>query len=195
MKIEKEISPIMTEIFEIELSEDSKQVAVYIAGYIAGYVAKKMEKHIQCHVCNNKIISNDNDVENDEYLKTLSLGGLIVPCATFKDFVCQAFSILELISPITEQVTEKNSVASASNTVLMNLKYGSANFSCEQHFKKSKLMSVWTIINIFYNNKQNITNEGVREEQIRNFKKRQLEKRQLDSHIKVIIYWIFSYYA
>ena len=46
MKIEKEISPIMTEIFETELSEDSKQVAVYIAGYIAGYVAKKMEKHL-----------------------------------------------------------------------------------------------------------------------------------------------------
>ena len=38
-------------------------------------------------------------------------GGLIVPCTTLKDFVCQAFSILELISPIIEQVTENNSVA------------------------------------------------------------------------------------
>ena len=88
----------------MKLSEDSKQVAVYIAGY----VAKKIKKLLKCHVCNNKIISNDNNVKNDEYLKTLSRGGLIVPSAAFKDFVCQTFSILELISPIIEQVTERN---------------------------------------------------------------------------------------
>ena len=159
MKIEKEMSPIMTQISEIELSEDSEQVTVYIPRY----VVRKIKKHLKCHVCNNKIISNDNDVENDEYLKTLSWGGLIVPFTTFKDFVCQTFSMLELISPIIEQVTENNSVAAVSNTVLMKLEYGSADFSCEQYFKKSKSISVRTIINIFYCNKQKITNEGVRE--------------------------------
>ena len=116
---------------------------------IAGYVAKKIKKHLKCHFCNNKIISNDNNVENDKYLKTLSLGGLIVPCTTFKYFVCQTFSILELISPTIEQVTENNSVAAVPNTVLMKLKYLSADFSCEQHFKKSKPMSIRAIINIF----------------------------------------------
>ena len=122
----------MTEIFETELIESSKQVAVYLAGY----VAKKIKKHLKCHVCNNKIISNDNNVENDEYFKTLSRGGLIVPCTTFKDFVCQRFSILELISPIIEQVTktENNSVAAVSYTVLIESEYRSADFSCEQHF-------------------------------------------------------------
>ena len=69
LKIEKELSPIMKEIFEIELSEDSKQVAAYIAGY----VDRKIKK---CHVCKNKIISNDNNVEYDKYLKTLFRGGL-----------------------------------------------------------------------------------------------------------------------
>ena len=38
-------------------------------------------------------------------------------------------------------------------------------------------MLVRAIINISYNNKQKITNEGMREEQIRDFKERQLEKR------------------
>ena len=65
----------MTDIFETELSQDSKQVAVCIADC----VVKKIKKHLKCHVCNNKIISNDNIVENDEYLKTLSRGGFIVP--------------------------------------------------------------------------------------------------------------------
>ena len=55
MKIEKEISPIMKETFEIEFSEDSKQGEVYIPGYIA----KKIKKHLKYHLCNNKIISND----------------------------------------------------------------------------------------------------------------------------------------
>ena len=81
------------------------------------------------------------------------------------------------ISPIIEQVTENNSVAAVSNIVLMKLEYLLANFTCEQHFKNSESVSVRTIINIFYNNKQEITNKGVREEQIRDFKKRQLEKR------------------
>ena len=152
MKIEKEISTIMTEIFEIELSEDNKQVAVYIAGY----VAKKIKKLLTCHVCNNKVISNDNDIENDKYLKTLSRGGLVVP----------SISMLELVSPIIEQVTEKNSVAFVSNTVLTKLEYRTADFSCEQHFKKSTSISVWIIINIIYNKKQKITNGGVRKEQI-----------------------------
>ena len=74
MSVEKEIIS-MTDIFETELSQDSKQVAVYIADC----VVKKIKKHLKCHVCNNKIISNDNIVENDEYLKTLSRGGFIVP--------------------------------------------------------------------------------------------------------------------
>ena len=79
----------MTGIFETELSEDNKQVAVYIPDY----VAKLVKKRLKCHVCNNKIVSNDNNVENDKYFKTLSRREHIVPCTTFKDFVCQTFNI------------------------------------------------------------------------------------------------------
>ena len=64
-----------------------------------------------------------------------------------------------------------------SNTVVIKLECGFADFSCQQHFKKSRSMSVRTVINIFCNNKHKITNEGVPEEQNRDFKKRQLEKR------------------
>ena len=74
-----------------------------------------------------------------------------------------------------EQVTESNSVAAVSNTFMIKLEYGSADFSSEQLFKKSKSMSVQTIINIVYK-KHKITNKGVRGKQIRDFKKRQLEK-------------------
>ena len=64
-----------------------------------------------------------------------------------------------------------------SNTVLMKLYYGPADFYCGQHFKKSKSVPLRTIISIFNNNKQKITNQDVREEQIRDFKKGQLKKR------------------
>ena len=58
----------------------------------------------------------------------------------------------------------------------MKLEYKFSNFSCEQFFEKIKSMSIRTIINIFYNNKQKLTNEGVSEEQIRDFKNQQLKK-------------------
>ena len=84
LKIEKEISTIMTEIFKTELSEDSKQVAVYIASY----VPKKIKKHLKCIVCNNKIITNDHDIKNEKYFKAVSRSGLIVTYITFEDVVC-----------------------------------------------------------------------------------------------------------
>ena len=52
LKIEKETSLIMTEIFDTELSQDKKEVAEYIEGY----VARKVKKYFKCYVCNNKII-------------------------------------------------------------------------------------------------------------------------------------------
>ena len=52
LKIEKETSLIMTEIFDTELSQDKKEVAECIEGY----VARKVKKYLKCYVCNNKII-------------------------------------------------------------------------------------------------------------------------------------------
>ena len=52
LKIEKETSLIMTEIFDTELSQDKKEVAEYIEGY----VTRKVKKYLKCYVCNNKII-------------------------------------------------------------------------------------------------------------------------------------------
>ena len=52
LKIEKETSLIMTEIFDTELSQDKKEVAEYIEDY----VARKVKKYLKCYVCNNKII-------------------------------------------------------------------------------------------------------------------------------------------
>ena len=56
-------------------------------------------------------------------MKTLLHRGLVVLRVTFKDFVCETFTILELISQIIEQVAENNSVAAVSNMDLMELEY------------------------------------------------------------------------
>ena len=61
-------------------------------------------------------------------------------------------------------------------------------FLVNNFLKESKSMTARTIINIFYNNEQKITNERGCEEQIWGFKEQQLEKQQLDSHKKLIIY-------
>ena len=74
-----------------------------------------------------------------------------------------------------------------SNTVLMKLEYGSADFSCEQLFKREQINDRTDNHKHILQHRK-ITNESGCEEQIWGFKERQLEKQQLDSHKKLIIY-------
>ena len=55
-------------------------------------------------------------------MKTLPRRGLIVLRTTFKDFVCETFTILDFISQIIEQVAKNNSVAAVSNTDLIGIR-------------------------------------------------------------------------
>ena len=55
-------------------------------------------------------------------MKTLPRRGLIVLRTTFKDFVCETFTILDFISQIIEQVAKNNSVAAVSNTDLNGIR-------------------------------------------------------------------------
>ena len=94
--IMQDITLLSTEMLECQLSEDSMEVAVTIAGY----VAKKLKKRFGCQICDQKMVSIDQDVLNNEYLKILSRGGLICPSQPLSDFICYLISILDIILPI-----------------------------------------------------------------------------------------------
>ena len=69
--IMQNITLLSTEMLECQLSEDGMEVAVTIAGY----VARKLKKRFGCQICDQKMVSIDQDVLNNEYLKILSRGG------------------------------------------------------------------------------------------------------------------------
>ena len=53
-RIEEKLSKISTELLEVELMDDSKEVAVTISGYIA----KKLSKRSKCRACPSKMIGH-----------------------------------------------------------------------------------------------------------------------------------------
>ena len=81
---------LSTDIYESELTEDSKQVAVSVAGYIA----KSLSKSSKCKQCKQKLIAKQIYIDRDDYLRLLLRDGLIQgsyrhPSTIFLDQMCK----------------------------------------------------------------------------------------------------------
>ena len=167
--IMRDIALLSSEILECQLSEDSMEVGVTIAGYIA----KKLKKRFKFLSCGQKMVSTDQDVLNNEYLKILSRGGLIGPSQSLSDFTCHLFSILDIVSPILiKHCSYSLSIKSFAEQIL-KIYYSSVDFTCEKHQEWGIKYVSRIVINIFYNNLQKETTDSVRKDQVKEFKKRQ----------------------
>ena len=169
----KEIEKMATEIFEIELHNDTKEVAVMVAGYIA----KKLKEKIQCTVCETKFVANETTIDFDEYLKILSRGGLTCPSPFLRDFVFQLFGTLDFIIDILERFAQNKTVRNVAERVLENLIDAYPNYACQNHEIVARKITIRTVVNIFFNNLQKQLTDSIRKEQIVDFKKRQRKKQ------------------
>ena len=156
-KVKGEISNLSTELLEIEISDDTREVALMIAGYIA----KKLSKRKICTACKAKMIADETSIKYDKYLRTLSRGGLICPSPPLRDFVFQSFGTLDYISQIIHNITQNVSVRSVAEEVLSDLQTNCINFTCIQHEQWGKTFTIRTVVNIFYNNKKKKINDSV----------------------------------
>ena len=116
-------------LLEIEISDDTREVALMIAGYIA----KKFSKRKVCAICKVKKIADETIIKSDEYLRTLPRGGLICPSPPLRDFVFQSFGTLDSISQIIHNITQNVSVRSVAEEVLSDLQTNCIHFTCIQH--------------------------------------------------------------
>ena len=73
-KFNGEISNLSTELLEIKISGDTKEVTIMITGYIA-----ELSKVKVCACCIVKKIADEINIKYDEYLRTLSRRDLIYP--------------------------------------------------------------------------------------------------------------------
>ena len=115
------------------------------------HVVKKLIKRSSCDLCKQTLASQEVDLENDSYLKLLSLSGLFVPSRQLADFVCGSFAILDFLEK--EIILFGMPVAKVATNVLK--RYGSfAHFSCNMYHGWSFKFASKIVVNIFFNNKQ-----------------------------------------
>ena len=112
---------------------------------------KKLLKRSKSGNCKLALTSQQADLDNDSYLKTLSRGGLFTPSRCLADFVCNSFAILEYLEH--DIIAFEIPVAKAATYTLK--RYGSvSNFTCETHRDWGFEFGTKIIVNIFFNNKQ-----------------------------------------
>ena len=109
-KLESHMEVLSTELYESELSDDSKQVAVTVAGYIANSLTKRSK----CSQCKENLVERENDIIHDQYLKLLSRDGLITPSPSLRDFVFQSFNILDITSAMLHKETGNKCIRKVS---------------------------------------------------------------------------------
>ena len=152
-EFEREIEFILgSHLYEASLDQESNQVAVYIAGYIC----KKMLDAIECQSCKDLL----EGTEQDHYFQLLNNGGLKIPSPHLIEFVSSAFAILDM-TDVHIAMYKSISVSVLARLVLK--KYTNcARFTCNEHLDWARKISIKTVINIFYNNKQKEKNSMVR---------------------------------
>ena len=146
------------------LDKDSSEVATTISGY----VAKKLVKRSKCVHCKALLVSSSDDIENDEYLRLLSRGGLHVPSKKLADYICTCFDFVEkeVLHMLGESVTKN---------ALYILKYYSpaCDFCCPFHLDWGLKFASKIVVNIY---KQKQSKDIIRKEAVSSFKTRQRSK-------------------
>ena len=159
----------------ISLCADSREVAAAVAGYIA----KKMIENSKCVACKSIFFSDDFSIFDKKcFLEIYSRGGLTIPSANLWEFVCEAFSTLDYFDKIILKfpgITEKNAALIVLDLFLLSAKFVCESENCE---KWAKNYAQKAIVNTFYNNKSKILTDNVRKDQLKKFKKRQRSKSE-----------------
>ena len=93
----------------------------------------------------------------------LSRGGLRLPTNSLATYVCRSFAKLDLAKE--RLLLQPNHVRKAAETVLRR-DSGIQKYMCEEHFHWGMAAFNKTVTNIYFNNKQAITNDSVRKDDV-----------------------------
>ena len=139
----------------VTLSEDSREVGIYIAGY----VAKKLKERFGD--CCNGLLTGDSGAENPDfsYVKIWSRGGLIIPSTNLVNRLCTAFTVLEFVDDL---ITKSDlPVRKVAEHVLIHCFQSFETFACITHKAIARKITNFTAINIYFNNKRKICTDSV----------------------------------
>ena len=156
----------------VTLSEDSREVGIYIAGY----VAKKLKQRFGD--CCNELLTSDSGAENPDFLYVQILSRenlcLTIPSANLVNYICKAFAIIEFVDDL---ITKSGlPVRKAAEHVLIHCFQSFETFACIKHGAIARKITNSTAVNIYFNNKRKICTDSVAADGVKTFKKRQREK-------------------
>ena len=154
----------------VTLSEDSREVGIYIAGY----VAKKLKERFGD--CCNGLLTGDSGAEKPDfsYVQILSRGSLKIPSTNLVNYVCKTFAILESVDDL---ITKSGlPVRKAAEHVLINCFQSFETFACTTHEAIARKITNPTAVNIYFNNNRKNCTDSVAADGVKTFNKIQREK-------------------
>ena len=154
----------------VTLSEDSREVGIYIAGY----VAKKLKERFGG--CCNGLFPNNSGAENPNFsfVQILSRGSLKIPSTNLVNYVCTAFAVLGFVD---ELITKSGLLArKVADHVLIHCFQSFETFAYSTHEAIARKITNSTAVNIYFNNKRKICTDSVATHGVKTFKKKQRKK-------------------
>ena len=109
------------------------------------------------------------------YFQRFSRGNLTIPSACLSDLVCKAFALLDYYDDKLVGLGLSKCLHQAAAHILQH-HLNHITFTCALHQENALNLTIKITVNIFYNNKQRLTNDAVVKDIITGFKKRQRGK-------------------
>ena len=156
---------------ETTLTNESEEVSFFIAGY----VAKQLHTKTHCDVCASRFSGCAADVATGSYFDILTRGGLTIPSLELSQYVSQCFAVLNYTDKRVLQQCP-NLPSRAAGQFILHYHCENVLFTCDYHTAWGGQIAQKIIVNIYFNNKQKITNNFIRKNAVVAFKQRQRTK-------------------
>ena len=145
-----------------------------VSAVFSGYIAKKLFKVPFCINCQSLLNTSawEPHVQDFDFLKKLSRGGLILLSVDLAQYVVKAFAMMDTAVDII-----RNSTISERHAGEHMLTWNDypTSFLCNQHISKLKFVHR-IICNVYFNNAQMLSIDAVRKDVVMHFKHKRLRK-------------------
>ena len=156
---------------EETITNESEEVSFFIAGY----VAKQLHTKTHCDVCATRFSGCAADAATGSYFDILTRGGLTIPSLELSQYVSQCFAVLSYTEKRVLQQCP-NLPGRAARQFILHYHCANVLFTCDYHTAWGDQIAQKIIVNIYFNNKQKITNNSIRKDAVVAFKQRRRTK-------------------
>ena len=170
------LDEIADDINSCMLDPDAVQVSAVVAGYAARKVIVDRSKCVHCKELALASSGIEEMESENNYLRKLSRGGLLIPTTDMRHYIAKSFAILDLCQHLTRDAHLPERTAAEVCLLRNNFP---VTFLCEEHSNLVKFLNR-TVSNVFFNNARKQIQDMRRKDGVRKFKERQTKKQKTE---------------